>query len=63
MAFGPKDFVTPAAAFTMAVTVIFYVRYAISTSRSEAHIRRAGALRPDHPQAPESSKPERKGDA
>lgn len=47
MAFGPRHFVAPAAAFTMAVTVIFYVKYTISTARSESRIRRNDALRPE----------------
>ena len=39
MGFGPRHFVAPAAAFTMAVSLIFYVRYGISTARTESRIR------------------------
>ena len=52
MAFGPRHFVAPAAAFTMAVTVVFYVKYTISTARAESHIRRSDALRPDRDDEP-----------
>lgn len=55
MAFGPRHFVTPVAAFTMAVTVIFYVKYTISTARSEAHIRRMGELSKGKPQPAQSN--------
>ncbi|THH33389.1 hypothetical protein EUX98_g859 [Antrodiella citrinella] len=44
MGFTPGHFVTPAAAFTMAIVVTFYVKYAISTVRAESNIRRAGEL-------------------
>ncbi|TCD69647.1 hypothetical protein EIP91_006875 [Steccherinum ochraceum] len=44
MAFTPRHFVMPAAAFTMAVTVVFYTKYSITTARTESKYRRAGEL-------------------
>ena len=44
MGFTPRHFVTPLAAFTMAIAVTFYVKYSISTARAESKIRQAGEL-------------------
>ena len=39
MAYGPRHLVAPFAAFTMAIGLIAYVRYGISTARTESKIR------------------------
>ncbi|KDQ61397.1 hypothetical protein JAAARDRAFT_30827 [Jaapia argillacea MUCL 33604] len=46
--FGPAHFLAPAAAFTMAITVVFYVRYTIRTTRLEAQVRREEELERTH---------------
>ncbi|KAI0078690.1 hypothetical protein K474DRAFT_1660075 [Panus rudis PR-1116 ss-1] len=63
MGFGPRHFVAPAAAFTMAVVVIFYVRSSISEARTEAHIRRAGAHRTIYQETPAESARQMKKDS
>ncbi|KZT27941.1 hypothetical protein NEOLEDRAFT_1240068 [Neolentinus lepideus HHB14362 ss-1] len=37
--FGPRHFVAPVAAFSMAIVVVLYVRYSIRTARAESAIR------------------------
>ena len=44
MAFGPRHFVAPFAAFTMAVGLVCYVRYGISTASAESKMRTAHEL-------------------
>ncbi len=42
--YGPRDFVMPAAAFTMAVTVIFYVRSSMRRAKFDAEMERQNRL-------------------